>query len=1444
MVAFALVMAVSPPNKTSEPAFGVAPEMPGQSDRLPRFRRLIWLCFLSLAVSVCLPREAWACPVAPERRSKLLAKAEQLTANVLKIVHSSRPEDALAPARRALAIRQKALGPGHPDTAISLNNLGVVYGALGDLKQARLYHQQALSIQEIAPGVQGADLAMTLSNLGIVLAEMGHPEAARPYLERALETRESFLGPEHAGTAQSLNNLGALLWDGGEQEIAVGLFERALTVLDKALGPWHPETLASLDNLVYIHQTLGDREAAITYLERFLKIREAMLGTRYPEVATHLNNLASLLFEKGELAAAQSHLERALGIRETALGRQHPETATILNNLGFLLTERGDLETAEIYLHRALMIAEALPAESRQLDIPTILGNLGKLFHIKGDLNRAQTYFERALRIRQATLGPRHLGTATSLQNLGDLLRVRGDFETARFYLQRALEILESAVEPDDRETAVYLNNLGLLLQDEGDLRGARSRFESALKLMRNNSPRTLDMAQLVNNLGYLLLQLGDLEAAQRHLERTVQDLGQMLGPEHPKLAVSLNNLGLVFKAVGDFEAAERCLERSWKIQEKNLNLEHPGIINVINNSGKLIFEMGGPRTAERYFSQALRLAKKLFGIKHPTTALVLRNLGAVRMSRGDFVGARGSLEQALRIQAERIGDRHPTTALTLLSLGRLLQSQGNLEGARLYLERALEIQEKALGRGHPAIADSLNLFGSLLLEDRDLEGAASYLSRALRIREEVLGPEHPAVAASLSNLGLLLQDRGEMDQARNCFDRALMILEKIHGPDHPATAVLLNNLGLFFHETGDFENSRIHFERALGILDSVLGPRHAETIAALINLGNLYAAIGEIDSALEVIERSLEAQEPLLSGALTIGPDEDRLQLLLRSQLFSGSTGGSVSIHLRSAPENLRAARLAFLTILRRKGRALDVSSEDLRLIRQRMDPEGQELLEKRNELRELQAFLLLNPPRFLGTLAYGRKLQELATRLRQVESELSLRSATFREALAPVTIEAIQAMVPKDAVLVELVVYLPFDVQANDWTHKPRYAAYMLHPSGELRWADLGESEIIDTAVKLFREAIADRRADVRQRARELDLLTMAKVRPMVGKMKRLIVSPDGELQLVPLGALIDETDRYLVERYEISYVTSGRDLLRFGGTTANREASLVVGDADFGASPGSAPSHAAFTRANEMASLRFERLPGTSEEAKAIGAILGVSDDRILTGRSATEAGVKNVSGPRILHIATHGFFLQDSTESSLRVSLAPNSQSVHSQDPLLRSGLALAGFNRRREAAGANDGVLTALEVAGLDLWGTELVVLSACETGVGDVLRSHGVFGLRRALVLAGSESQVMTLWRVADEPTKELMVSWYEQLIRGRSRAEAMRQVQLAALRGEPLPMTNQPLRGIEPLTAQDSATDPQRIGTTHPYYWASLIVSGQTGPLRGTTGDLPLSSN
>ena len=303
-----------------------------------------------------------------------------------------------------------------------------------------------------------------------------------------------------------------------------------------------------------------------------------------------------------------------------------------------------------------------------------------------------------------------------------------------------------------------------------------------------------------------------------------------------------------------------------------------------------------------------------------------------------------------------------------------------------------------------------------------------------------------------------------------------------------------------------------------------------------------------------------------------------------------------------------------------------------------------------------------------------------------------------------------------------------------------------------------------------------------------------------------------PPGIVDGLPFG--VDERGRYLIEQSSFTYLTSGSDLLQLDSRRASREPALVMASPAFGelrsrARPASTPAVGRAAEGDlsavDPSKMRFPPLAETAVEGKLIQYFF--PGTRVLIGAQATEAALKKVHGPRVLHLATHGFFLPAPAGDE-----APGSFSL--SDPGLRSGLALAGANER-ESEGGEDGILTARELAtGVDLLGTKLVVLSACETGVGDLARGEGVYSLRRAFVEAGAETQVMSLWQVDDGATQALMSGYYRRMFQeGKGRSAALREQQLAMLADE---------------------------AHAHPYYWASFIVSGDPSPLTSPGGSVP----
>ncbi len=350
---------------------------------------------------------------------------------------------------RALAINEKVLGPDHPDTALSLNNLALLLQDQDEFAAARPLHERALAIREKALGPDHPDTAESLNNLALLLQAEGDLAGARPLFERALAIYQKVLGPAHSSTATGFNNLALLLQAQGDHAGARPLYERALAIYEKVLGAEHPSTAASLNNLAFLLETQGERAAAQPLYERVLAIDEKVLGPDHPATAADLSSLARLLMEGGDPAKARPLFERALAIRENTLGPDHPETVKSLDNLANLLHDQNELAAARLYYERALAVREKVLGPDHPLTAQC-LNNLAALLQDQGDLAGAHPLYERALKIYEQALGPDHPNTNRGRRNLARLLLATGCPAEALGLGQAALTAHDKALGPDD----------------------------------------------------------------------------------------------------------------------------------------------------------------------------------------------------------------------------------------------------------------------------------------------------------------------------------------------------------------------------------------------------------------------------------------------------------------------------------------------------------------------------------------------------------------------------------------------------------------------------------------------------------------------------------------------------------------------------------------------------------------------------------------------------------------------------------------------------------------------------------------------------------------------------------------------------------------------------------------------------------------------------------
>jgi CHAT domain-containing protein len=701
-----------------------------------------------------------------------------------------------------------------------------------------------------------------------------------------------------------------------------------------------------------------------------------------------------------------------------------------------------------------------------------------------------------------------------------------------------------------------------------------------------------------------------------------------------------------------------------------------------------------------------------------------------------------------------------------------------------------------------------------------------------LNIWEKVVGPDHPNVATSLNNLAGLYHDMGNYAAAEPLYKRSLAIREKALGPDHPNVATSLNNLGELYRSMGNYAAAEPLYKRSLVIREKVLGPDHPNVANTNKNLAALKAAQGDSRQSLELMIRSQDIHEGIIEQIAGFTSGERTMHYL---NTIQGGIHQCLSLVTTRMREDSSARKKAFGVWLGRKGVVLEAQRRMQEALLEAGDEEAAKVFDELSLTRTRLAELTFAGPGKEGAEAYQKRLKELNDQREELESRLSRLSQPYakaRKVRKVIPYEVAKAL-PQGAVLVDFSRIDTFNFEAKGKEKKwlpARYLAFVLRPGQAQNVAllDLGAAEEIDNFLTQLKHAVTQQHAKAQDLSRKLHGLVFAPLEKEFGEARRVFLSPDGALNLLPFEILRDPEGKYLIEKYTLNYLAAGRDLVGFSEKNPDARKPLLLGDPDFDLdskkkgqaldrlgvrSDTSIPS----ARSSEQGTLRFGRLPGTRKEVSAIGELLGKGKSEVFLGESALKEVLQTRRAPRILHLATHGFFLRDQELSAMRqfrgvggtdsflsmdqTVASPPGPRVSIENPLLRSGIALAGANRSGSSGQGSDGIMTADEVLGLRLRGTELVVLSACETGLGEVKTGEGVFGLRRAFAQAGARSLVMSMWSVPDEPTKELMVEFYKSILSDKvDRCQALRQ---AALKMK------------------------QKYGDK-PYYWGAFVFQGQ----------------
>ncbi len=964
-------------------------------------------------------------------------------------------------------------------------------------------------------------------------------------------------------------------------------------------------------------------------------------------------------------------------------------------------------------------------------------------------------------------------------------------FDSATIYGSLSIEIAEKTLS-DSILFAYLLDSVATFYYQNREFSNAILLCEQSLMLKeRASDPDPISISKTMRKLAIINIDLGKFYIAEPYILHTLTLTENTLGDSHPETARLRYLLGLIYKNQGKYFEAESEYSKSLDILQFHNGVTSQEAAEVYNDLGNLYDSQGKYLEAELYNRKALSIQKKLYGGTHISLGSSLHNLAVLAFKQAKYYEADSLFKQAMDIIEELVGSNHPQYAKTISGMATSKMEQEDYSSSERYYLKALSIFEEFNGKDHLAVADILNRTGYLYILLGRYDEAEPILKRALSIKQRIFGSDHKQTAFALHRLGNLYYCQGKYGMAKPCYISALGIIEDVLTPIHPIVIEFRLNLAKLYASTGKFEQSRHEFVESLQMRRKFME--------------YVFSSSSEMQK-LRWINKYPLIETPLLSLAL-----------------------------LDNDPETIKQA---CNMVLYGKSSVIDAVMAEKKAGWCSKNSEVIKRLKAREELYSEIAELTLRTMAGGGGLSANDRLQSLSYVQDSLETELALICKEFNDSLKVMRLgvsEVVRAM-SDDEVVVDFIRYYPYSFQSNgndqSRTLAPHYIAFVITNDSKIGMLDLGEANVIDSLISLIRDLIYQSQVEIytsriklsENRILEFSGQLYSKIlRPIletVSGKSSLYISPDGLLNLFPFEILPLPDRTYLLEKFRIGYLSSVRDFTRYKSQLNSDSAeALVFADPNFDynyfdkTAPKDSDSsiqkeslHQAPNRIfSNLACLgeKYSRLRFSRKEAVSIAnSIRGHDNFQVheYYGINATERSLKMMSRPpEILHLSTHGFICEGTFID----------KNVFSINPLLKSGLVLAGANHSIGADSESfphgeDGILTAFEVSSLNLVGTELATLSACETGIGELIHGEGVFSLRRAFQHAGAISILMSLWKVPDKQTSELMEKFYENWLGGMSKQDALRNAALKIL---------------------DESR--KEMGSGHPLLWGGFVLTG-----------------
>ena len=953
-------------------------------------------------------------------------------------------------------------------------------------------------------------------------------------------------------------------------------------------------------------------------------------------------------------------------------------------------------------------------------------------------------------------------GPEQLIEQSSELLN-KNSWKGASASLNQLLAEYEEILSPIQK--ANLYNNLGFVYSKLLEPEKAASWLRKSLEVHDSmENPDFFAYASANLNLGSVYLELVEFDLAKRHLESALTILSidetHQKAYNHAKAEVAR-----LYEEAGNFEAAFKLYNESYKALKAGGYDMTSEFAEVCANLGRFLIKSGYTKEAEIFIQNSLDIYQALGPDYDIERAESLESRGVFYEKLGRYADAEKIFLEALAIKRAIPNGAEILLIETLNDLGILYRKLGNFPKAESLFLEVVARSEQEIGKDHPYYATAKNNLATIAMEKGDFEVAKEALLESLEIYENRFGEAHPQVADILNNLAQVERKLGENNKALSYYEKVLRIDERIYGKRHPDYATALANVGVLQSAMGNESLAADYYYKSLEIREEVLGEKHPDYASSLKNVGLHHLALGDKKNAEAYFRAAIRIDLEKLKTVFPVMTEKER-ELFFETMRDDVDRYNSVAFDLlKDDPDLVKVIfdfRVATKAILFNSANKVKESAE------QSENPVTRKQYSQWQKEKKLLADYYQMGKQELDQL--GVDLSKVSNRVEQLEKNLILELEGFDQFLPQdeITWQSVQSKINPGEAVVEIIRIREFKSQEENhrtlfgFTDFTQYLGIVFVPGkAEPTYVVLGDDFRTEEAqYQKYRNSLE---YEVNQK--ETYDLYWSPIDKALKGITRISVVPDGIYYKMNPNSFLLSEKKFLIDKYYVTYITSCRDLFRENLEVSTQKTYLFA--------------NPTFERRTKAKSLHLPRLPGAEEEVKTISSLLEPENwyTRTYLNQNASELRIRSTYNATILHIATHGYF-EDQGNIISRISPIKN--------PLFNSGLYLSGASDTydaivsgRSVTPQNDGILTAYEAMSLDLTQTQLVVLSACESGLGSIRNGEGVYGLQRAFMVAGARNLITSIVKVDDNATSELMTSFYEQLIETNSIWNSMWQAQL-----------------------------------------------------------------